>query len=374
MVESPQPSDRWIADRMAHIESSGIRKVFELARSLKDPVNLSIGQPHFDVPEPIKAAAHAAIDRGQNGYTVTQGIPELRAKIQAGVRRRYDHADREVFVTSGTSGGLVLALLCTINPGDEVILFDPYFVSYPHLVTLAGGRSVIIDTYPDFAIDVDRVAAAITPRTKAVLLSSPANPTGACASRETLRDLALLCRERGVLLLSDEIYRLFCYDGPFVSPAQFSDEVLVLDGFGKSYGLTGWRLGFAHGPRRLIEELAKLQQFVYVCAPSPFQHAGLAALDWDASGVVADYRRKRDLVHGRLRERYEVTRPGGAFYCFPKAPRGTASEFVAAAVRQSLLVIPGITFSRRDTHFRVSFAAKDDVLERGLDVLERLAR
>src|SRR6516164_1415238 len=188
----PSPADRWIADRMHHIEASGIRKVFELARNLKDPVNLSIGQPHFDVPEPIKAAAHAAIDRGENGYTISQGIPELRTKILADIRKRYSHKDREVFVTSGTSGGLLLALCCTVNPGDEVVVFDPYFVMYPHLVTLAGGTTVYVDTYPDFGIDVDRVRAALTPRTKLILVCSPANPTGKVLPADTLRDLALL--------------------------------------------------------------------------------------------------------------------------------------------------------------------------------------
>src|SRR5450755_1998510 len=205
-------SERWIADRMRHIESSGIRKVFELARSLKDPVNLSIGQPDFDVPEPIKAAAHAAIERGANAYTVTQGIAELRAKIHADIHGRYHHDDREVFITSGTSGGLVLALSCTVNPGDEVIVFDPYFVMYPHLVTLAGGTTVYVDTYPDFGVDVDRLRAALTPRTKAILLNSPANPTGRVYSREQVRDVAKLAQERGILLISDEIYRVFCYD------------------------------------------------------------------------------------------------------------------------------------------------------------------
>src|SRR5438128_4079820 len=144
--------DPWIAERTRSIEVSGIRKVFDLAKSLKDPVNLSIGQPHFDVPEPVKAAARDAIDRGDNGYTVTQGIPELRAKVAGRIRRRYNHPDREVFVTSGTSGGLVLAILCTVNPGDEVIIFDPYFVMYPHFITLAGGKTVVIETYPDFRI------------------------------------------------------------------------------------------------------------------------------------------------------------------------------------------------------------------------------
>src|SRR5579871_2442798 len=170
--------ERWIADRMRHVESSGIRKVFELARSLKNPVNLSIGQPDFDVPEPIKQAAHGAIDRGANAYTVTQGIPDLRQRLQADVQARYGHADRQVFVTSGTSGGLLLALYCVVNPGDEVIVFDPYFVMYPNLVSLAGGTSVFVDTYPDCRIHLDRVRAALSPRTKAILVNSPANPTG----------------------------------------------------------------------------------------------------------------------------------------------------------------------------------------------------
>jgi aspartate/methionine/tyrosine aminotransferase len=373
-MSSRPDHERWIAERMRHIESSGIRKVFELARSLKDPVNLCIGQPEFDVPEPIKTAAHAAIDRGANAYTVTQGIPELRAKIQADVHARYRHADRETFITSGTSGGLLLALCCTVNPGDEVIVFDPYFVMYPHLITLAGGKTVFIDTYPDFSIDVDRVRAALTPRTKAILVNSPANPTGRLYSREVLRDLAILARERGVLLLSDEVYRVFCYDGPFVSPAEFNEDVLVFDGFSKAYGMTGWRLGFAHGPRRLIEEMIKLQQFSFVCAPSIVQHAGVAAWDYDVSAIVADYRRKRDRIFDGLKDRYELMRPEGAFYAFPKAPHGSGSAFVAEAIRNNLLLIPGNVFSGRDTHFRLSYAADERTLDRGIEILNRLAQ
>src|SRR6187200_250876 len=207
--------DEWIADRMSRIEASGIRKVFELGRTLKDPVNLSIGQPHFDVPAPIKEAAKAAIDRGDNGYTVTQGIPELRNRLLEDVKARLPGRECDVLVTSGTSGALMLALCATVNPGDEVILFDPYFVAYPHLVTLAGGTAVVVDTYPDFAISVDKVRAAITPRTKAILFSSPGNPTGATINEETLRDLTNLAREKQVLLIADEIYRSFWYEGPF---------------------------------------------------------------------------------------------------------------------------------------------------------------
>src|SRR5829696_2671321 len=357
--------DHWIADRMSRIEASGIRKIFELGRGLKDPVNLSIGQPHFEVPEPIQRAAREAIDRGDNGYTVTQGIPDLRAKLAAEVRGRLPGQDREVLVTAGTSGALMLALCATVNPGEEVILFDPYFVAYPHLVTLAGGTSIVLDTYPDFLIDVDRVRAAITPRTKAILFSSPSNPTGVTTPAETLRDLADLAREKDVLLIADEIYRSFWYEGAFRSAAEFDPNVLVVDGFGKSYGIAGWRLGYAHGPKRLIEEMAKLQQFTYVCPPSPVQHAGVAALDLDISTIVADYRRKRDFLCDALAGRYEFVRPGGAFYVYAKVPWGTGTEFVQEAVRHNLLVIPGIAFSRKDTHFRISYAAADDKLRQG---------
>ena len=371
MSESP---DRWIAERMRHIEASGIRKVFELTKTLKDPVNLSIGQPHFDVPEPIKAAAKDAIDRGANGYTVTQGIPPLRQKIHETIRQRFPHPDREVVVTSGSSGGLMLALCCTVNPGDEVILFDPYFVSYPHLIHLAGGKPVMVDTYPDFQVDVDKVRAALTPRTKVMIVNSPGNPTGALYSLETLRDLALLAKERGILLLSDEIYSAYCYDGGFCSPAEFNDDVLVFDGFSKAYGMTGWRLAYAHGPRAVIEEMTKLQQFTYVCAPSMVQHAGIVAWNFDYSPHVADYRRKCDQLYEALKSRYKLTKPGGAFYMFPQAPWGTGSEFVTEAIRNNLLIIPGKTFSRQDTHFRLSFSVDDATLDRGVDILNRLAR
>jgi aspartate aminotransferase/aminotransferase len=367
--------ENWIAQRMKHIEVSGIRKVFDLAAHIKDPINLSIGQPHFPVPAPIKEAAKAAIDENKNGYTVTQGVPDLRLKIAADVRKQYpSKVDRELLLTSGTSGGLVLALGCMLDPGDEVIIFDPYFVMYPNFISMAGGKTVIVDTYPDFRIDVAKVRAAITPRTKAIIVNSPANPTGAVHSRECLRELAMLARERGILLMSDEVYRAYCYDEPFASPLSFNDDTLVLDGFSKAYSMTGWRLGYAHGPRRLIEEMIKLQQFTYVCAPSIVQYAGVAAWDFDVSAIVADYKRRRDRLVAALNDCYEIVNPRGAFYLFPKAPWGTGSEFVAEAIRNNLLIIPGDVFSKRDTHFRISYAVDDPTLDRGIEILRRLAK
>jgi aspartate aminotransferase/aminotransferase len=366
--------DHWIADRTKSYDASGIRRVFDLAAQLKDPINLSIGQPDFDVPEEVQQAAIAAIRGRRNGYALSQGMPVLRERLEARVKAELPHADRQLFVTSGTSGGLMLALMVLVNPGDEVIVFDPYFVMYNALVGVAGGTVVCVDTYPDFRIDVDRVAAAITPRTKAILFNSPANPTGAVCAAQEVQALAELAAQRNVALISDEIYRAFCYDRPFVSPAQFNPQTLVVDGFSKSHAVTGWRLGFAHGPGQIIQEMIKLQQYSFVCAPQPFQWAGAAALDVDVSTHIDAYRRKRDLLLEGLAGLYEVVQPGGAFYMFPRAPWGTATQFVERAIENQLLIIPGNVFSRRDTHFRISYAAADTVIHRGIEVLRKIAK
>ena len=374
--------EHWLAKRTQCFDASGIRKVFDLGAKMTAslaaggtaPINLSIGQPDFDVPEEVRQAAVEAIGSSRNGYALTQGIPVLREKLQARIDEQYGHNDRQVFVTSGTSGGLMLAMLVLLDPGDEVILFDPYFVMYDALAGIAGGKPVYIDTYPDFHIDLDRVADAITPRTKIIVCNSPANPTGTVAGREEVRGLAELAAERNVLLLSDEIYREFCYDEPFCSPAEFNPQTLVVDGFSKSHGMPGWRLGFAHGPAAVIREMTKLQQYSFVCAPHPFQWAGAVAMDVDVRRHVEAYRRKRDMIVEGLADDYELVFPGGAFYAFPRLPWGTGMEFAARAIDHNLLIIPGNIFSRRDTHFRISYAADDSVIQRGIEVLRMLAR
>ena len=363
----------WISDRTLAFDSSGIRKVFDLAATLKDPVNLSIGQPDFEVPDAVKKAHHDAVTENRNGYSLTQGIPQLREKLQTEIDERLGHADRKVFVTSGTSGGLVLTMQCFVNPGDEVIIFDPYFVMYQPLVQLAGGQPVLIDTAPDFKIDIAKVEAAISPRTKMILLKSPANPTGVTASAREVQQLAELASKHEILLVSDEIYSQFCYEGPLVSPASFNDQTLVIDGFSKSHAITGWRVGFAHGPERLIETMIKLQQYTFVCAPQPAQWACLAAMDVDISKYVEDYRQKRDRLINGIKDHYEVTTPGGAFYAYPKTPDGmSGSEFVTRAIENNLLIIPGNIFSQHDTHFRISYAASDEMIDRGAEILRNL--
>ncbi len=365
--------DHWIAQRMQSFDSSGIRKMFDMAARLKDPINLSIGEPDFPVPEPVKDALIDAIRRDKNTYAPTQGIPALRDLLQQRIDERWGNPDRKVVVTSGTSGALVLALMVMINPGDEVIVFDPYFVMYDALVSLMGGVVRPVPTYPNFQPDIDRVAHEITERTKMIIVNSPCNPTGACVTEEAMRDLAQLARQRGICLVSDEIYHDFAYDQPHISPADHNTETLVIDGFSKSYAMTGLRLGFAHGPSELIDAMIRLQQFTFVCAPHPVQYAGVVALDTSVEQLVTDYRRKRNLLVQNLSPKFELVAPGGAFFAFCKSPWGGGDAFVTRAIENNVLVIPGKVFSRRDTHFRLSFAAKDERLLQGIDVLNRLA-
>ncbi len=367
-------SERWISQRLHGIDASGIRKVFDLAANMAMPVNLSIGQPHFDTPEPVKEAICQAVRDGKNAYSQSQGIPSLIETIQADVDAQYRHDDRKVFISSGTSGALMLSLMTLVDPGDEVIVYDPYFVMYKHLTTAAGGKCVLIDTYPDFRIDVDRVRDAITDRTKVILFNSPSNPTGRVASESEIRDLADLAVEKDVALISDEIYRSFVYDSDeFVSPASFNDQTIVIDGFSKSHSMTGLRMGWCHGPEHVVQQMIKLQQFTFVCAPHPVQWGGLVAWEQDVSPFVAEYREKRDYVRDRLGERFEFHGADGAFYCFLPTPWGTGTEFVKRAIENELLVIPGNVFSEQDTHFRISYAAEQEVLEQGTEILLRIA-
>lgn len=364
----------WIAQRTTTFDASGIRKVFDLAAKLKDPINLSIGQPDFEVPESVQDAAVEAIRSGKNAYSPTQGIAPLRAALQQEVEQRFGHPDREVFVSSGTSGGLMLSMLSMIDPGDEVIYLDPFFVMYPALLKMSGGVAVPIDSYPSFQLDPDKIAAAITPRTKMILLNSPGNPTGVTATAEQVEAVAKLAADKNIALVSDEIYSRFDYDGDFVSAAQFNPDTIVIDGFSKSHAMTGWRVGYVHGPSEIIATMLKIQQYSFVCSPQPAQWGALRAMEVSLDGHIEDYRRKRDLVCNGLADRFEFSKPGGAFYLFPQAPGTIGGEaFVHQAIERGLLIIPGNIFSHRDSHFRISFAATDETIQKGVDLLNQLA-
>jgi aspartate aminotransferase len=367
---------RILADRTNKIDASGIRKVFALGEKMKDPVNFSIGQPDFDVPGPLKEEAIKAIKAGGNKYSQTAGDTLLKEKIAGLVKKEFGWGEPAVLVTSGVSGGLLLAFMALVNPGDEVIIPDPYFVMYKHLVNMLGGKCVFVDCYPSFELPVEKISSAITSKTKMIIVNSPCNPTGAVYSKEQIKALAKIAEEKDVLVITDEIYDKFCYEGECPSIANYYKKVLLLRGFSKSYAMAGWRLGFAAADESLkdvIEQMTKIQQYTFVCAPSPFQKAAIAALDYDVSEYVAAYKRKRDLIYNGLKDKFELIKPGGAFYAFVKAPAGGATKFVEKAIANNVLIIPGNIFSEKDTHFRISYATSDEKIEQGIKILRSLA-
>jgi aspartate aminotransferase len=239
-----------------------------------------------------------------------------------------------------------------------------------------GGRCVFVDTYPDFGLPVEKIAAAITDKTKLIVVNSPSNPTGVVYTEEEVRKLARVAAEREIIVMTDEIYERFCYDGDCASIASYYDKSLVLRGFSKAYGMTGWRLGYVAAHESLgdvIDEMAKMQQYTFVCGPTPFQAAALVALDCDVSDYVDLYRKKRDMVYDGLKDKFELVRPGGAFYAFVRAPGGCGTEFVEKAIANNVLIIPGNVFSERDSHFRISYATSEEKILRGLEILRSLA-
>jgi aspartate aminotransferase/aminotransferase len=363
-----------LADRMKLIDSSGIRKVFDLAAKMKDPINLSIGQPDFDIPDEIKEAGIDAIREGFNRYTVTQGIPELREAVSEQYKRQFGVTFDDVLITSGVSGGLMLAFIALVQPGDEVLLPDPYFVMYKHLANLFGGKPVFVDTYPDFALRPELLEKKVSKKTKLLVINSPANPTGRVYTTDELKAIAEFARRHNLLVISDEIYDRFIYDQPFETFAKYYDRTLLLNGLSKSSAMTGWRVGWAAGPREVIESMKMLQQYSFVCAPSFAQKAALTAMDYDIDKHIREYCSKRDLIYNGLKDDFDVEKPGGAFYIFPKAPGGDGVKFVEKAIQNNVLIIPGNVFSEQNTHFRLSFAAPDSTIQKGIEILQKLAK
>lgn len=363
------------ADRAHAIDASGIRKVFDLAATLKDPINLSIGLPDFDAPDQAKDAVTVAMRGGLNRYTPTQGYEPLRHALRKRLTEEMGQDPGPVLITSGVSGGLLLAILATVNPGDEVLFLDPYFVMYKQLLPISGGVAVPVDSYPSFKFDAAAVEAKITPRSKVLILGSPANPTGVTMSEADLAAAVALAKTHNLLIVYDEIYREFRYDDvPPACPLLSYENTLVMRGFSKSHGMTGWRLGYAFGHAGVLEQMTKLQQYTFVCAPSPLQAGALAALDWDFTDKIDAYRRKRDIVVEQLADVMELAVPNGAFYAFPKVPAGmTGTAFVGKAIDRNVLIIPGSVFSGQDTHVRISFATSDEKLAEGCRILREVA-
>ena len=360
-------TDRHIlAARMGRIDSSEIRRVFQLAGKLENPINLSIGQPHFPTPAPIIQAMEKALRENRTAYTETQGILPLRERLS---RKFHDQNGftahpEDILVSSGVSCLIQLLLLATIEPGDHVLLTDPCFLIYRSMLNFLGAR---ITTIPEqFSLkDVEGLGGVL----KLIIFCSPSNPSGHVMSAAQIRWLADLADQTGAVLVADEIYELFDYDGAFTSAGSIYPRTMTLMGFSKSYSMTGLRLAAATGPKDLITAMTTLQQYTVVCAPAPVQWAGIPALDLNMSSEVAAYRKNRNYVLERLRGRLNVGEPRGAFYIFPEIP-GEDRAFVERAIMEKeLLVVPGSVFTKKKNHIRVSYATDPDTLERGMDAL-----
>ncbi len=363
-----------LSERVNRLEGSGIRRIFELAsRNKGEYINLSIGQPDFKVSNSLKLAAKKAIDEDFNSYTSTAGSIELKEIIiKKLLEKNSIHSqDDELIITAGVSGAIFLLLATILNEGDEVILPDPYFVVYDQVIKFFGAKVVLLDTYPDFHIDSKKLESLITKKTKAIIINSPGNPTGAVFSREELALVTEVAKLNNTLVISDEIYEYFDYDKKFFSIGSIYKNTVTLNGYSKSHAATGWRLGYAHGPAEIISAMNKLQQYTFVCAPSFAQHALAIEQNFDFTGVLKNYKDKRNLIYNGLRDKYELNIPEGAFYAFVKIPENRPN-FIEELIASKILAVPGSVFSSKSSHFRICFAAENEVLEKAIGILNNL--
>ncbi len=372
-----------LAERVRAVPSSGIRRFFDIINTMEDVISLGVGEPDFVTPERIRRAGIASLEAGHTAYTSNFGMIELRQRISAHLERlyavQYDPAD-EILVTAGVSEALDLAIRATIDPGDEVIVPEPSYVSYAPCVVFAGGTPIMVATNASdgFSVSAKQIASAISPRTKALLLGYPNNPTGAAVSRSELAAIVHLAEEHDLLIYSDEIYARLVYDGwehtcvPALAGAR--ERTVLLNGCSKSFAMTGWRLGYACAPRDILEGMMKVHQYGMLCAPTMAQHAAIEAFDngeADVQRMLAEYARRRAMfVDGLKRIGLECARPQGAFYAFPSIARAglSSDEFAEQLLyAERVAVVPGSAFGLSgEGHVRMCYATAYEKLEEAL--------
>ena len=360
------------AARVRSVEMSGIRKLFDAGGP--DAINLGIGQPDFDTPDHIKEAAIAAIRAGKTGYTPNAGIPELREAICAKFERENDLTFRpeQILVTAGGSEALHLVMEALVDPGDRVLITDPGFVSYAALATFAGGRPEGVPLDETLHIDVEQAKEQMD-GARLFVLNSPANPTGAVESEESIRALVEYGNDRGVTIVSDEVYEHFVYEKAHVSAAHFGDDVITVNAASKTYAMTGWRVGYIAAPEDYIPECLKVHQYAQACATSISQYAALAAYTGDQGPVEQmreEYRVRRDLLYEGLSSLgFEFPRPEGAFYAF--VPMGR--NLIQKAIEDGVIIVPGEAFgSKAPDYARFSYATSRENLSRAIQRLAAL--
>jgi len=380
----------FVSARVQSIPPSGIRKYFDIAATMEDVISLGIGEPDFVTPEPILKAGRDSLTNGDTHYTSNSGIEELRRALSQHFERLYSvtyNPDNELLITVGVSEALYLALAAILDPGDEVIVPEPCFVAYTAEVTLAGGVPVTIPTFVqnNFQVTAEDIEKAITPRTKAILIGYPNNPTGAVMSRENLLAIAKLAEKHDLLVISDEIYDQLVYDFEhtcFAGLPGMHDRTVTLGGFSKNYAMTGWRLGYSAAPLEISAAMRKVHQYTIMSAPTTAQVAGVVALRDGAPFVEEmrlEYDRRRKLIVGGLNHLgLKTFDPRGAFYAFPSVAASGLDEnaFAEALLNEErVAVVPGSAFGPSGAGFvRCSYATSYEKIEEALRRIENFMR
>ncbi|HEX5396661.1 MAG TPA: aminotransferase class I/II-fold pyridoxal phosphate-dependent enzyme [Candidatus Limnocylindria bacterium] len=388
----PSPAGRPTADFLSttvrNMPPSGIRRFFDMLAEMKDVISLTIGEPDFTTPGPITRAAIASLEAGETHYTANGGMLELRELIAANLAHRYgvDYEPRsELVVTVGASEGLDASLRALLNEGDEVIYHEPCFVAYAPCIELAGGIPVAVSTTDatDFRVTAAAIETAVTPRTKAIFLGYPNNPTGAVLSADELEAIADVARRHDLLVVSDEIYDRLVYGShrhvAISALAGMRERTILIGGFSKAYAMTGWRIGFVAAPAELMAGIAKVHQYGIMCAPTASQFAAIEALRNGESFVVemlAEYDRRRQLMTRRFNELgLDCFEPEGAFYCFPNiTASGLDDEQFAEALlaEEKVGVVPGRAFGPSGVgHVRCCYATAYEEIVEAMDRIER---
>ena len=372
-----------LAERVINIPPSGIRKFFDVVNEMDDAISLGVGEPDFDTPWHIREEGIYSLEKGRTFYTSNAGLKELKVEICNYLKRRYDvlyDPDGEVMVTVGGSEAIDIALRAMLEPGDEVLIPQPSYVSYVPCTVLANGTPVIIELEEkdEFRLTPEKLLEKITPKTKILIMPFPNNPTGAIMEREDLEEIAKIVEEKDLFVISDEIYSELTYKGHHVTIASLpgmKERTVLINGFSKSYAMTGWRLGYAAAPKEILRQMLKIHQFAIMCAPTTSQYAAVSALrngDGDVETMREAYaQRRRYLVHALREMGLECFEPYGAFYVFPSIKKfGMSSdEFATRLLREEkVAVVPGTAFGDcGEGYLRLSYAYSLESLKVALD-------
>lgn len=375
-----------LSEKVVQIQPSGIRKFFDLVSEMKDAISLGVGEPDFDTPWHIREEGIYSLEKGRTFYTSNAGLKELKIEIEKYLKRRcnvtYNYQD-EVMVTVGGSEAIDLALRAMLDPGDEVLIPMPSYVSYLPCVTLADGVPVVIELKEEdnFKLTKEAVLSRITDKTKILILPFPNNPTGAIMTKEDLQEIVDVVIEKDLFVISDEIYSELTYSGEHVTIASFpgmKERTVIINGFSKAYAMTGWRLGFAAAPKLILEQMLKIHQFAIMCAPTTSQYAAVEALrngDSDVEMMREAYdQRRRFLISELRRIGFQVFEPFGAFYVFPSIKQFgmTSDEFATKLLEEEkVAVVPGTAFGDCGEGFlRISYAYSIEDLKIALKRIE----